>query len=61
MQRQDLVTMSGDDFDTIHTKIWVITDLIDDTERWKTMDELLNRIRMEAAEALNIMDKEDYL
>jgi len=60
MQRQDLVTMSGDDFDAIHTKIWLITDLIDSGEG-RITKELLSVIREEAETALNIMDREDYL
>jgi len=60
MQRQDLVTMSGDDFDAIHTKIWLITDLIY-SPMGRTTKELLNDIRENAETALNIMDREDYL
>ena len=65
MQRQDTVTMDGDEFDDIHTKIWLITDLIDDAKTsymyspGDETEQLLNGIRQTATEALRIMDKED--
>ena len=58
MQRQDTVTMDGDDFDDIHTKIWLITDIIDRAEGCIT-EKVLTEIRQTVTEALRIMDKDD--
>ena len=59
MQRQNTVTMSAEEFDAIHTKIWLITNMINNVDEWKSMDGLIGRIKDKAVEALNIMDEED--
>jgi len=60
MERKDLVTMTGDEFDDIHTKIWCIKDTIDRAEG-KITKKLLQEIREYAVTALMIMDSEEYL
>ena len=60
MQRKDTVTMSGEEFDKIHTCLWLITDCIDSEHGSKTFS-LIPDIRRYAQEALDIMDMEEYL
>jgi len=53
MKRQDTVTMDGEEFDSIHTKLWLITDHID------RGNESIADIRRFAQDALDIMDREE--
>ena len=58
MKRQDTVTMDGEEFDSIHTKLWCITDLVKASEEYQ-LEALLKRISEHAMSALNIMDREE--
>jgi len=53
MKRQDTVTMDGEEFDSIHTKLWLIADHID------RGDVSIEDIRRFAQDALDIMDREE--
>ena len=53
MKRQDTVTIDGEEFDSIHTKLWLITDHID------RCDVSIADIRRFAQDALDIMDLEE--
>jgi len=58
MQRKNIVTMSGEEFDKIHTNLWLITDYIDNGYKTET---LTKDIRAWAQGALDIMDLEDLV
>ena len=53
MKRQDTVTMDGEEFDSIHTKLWLNADHID------RGNESIADIRWFAQDALDIMDREE--
>jgi len=58
MQRQDLVTMSGEDFDSIYAKAWSIYESIDNGEG-RVIVELFADIARTALEVLAIMNPDE--
>ena len=63
MQRKDTVTMSGEEFDSIHMYLGLVVDCIEGCridEKCKTTTAITD-IRRWAKEALDIMDMEEYL
>ena len=59
MKRQDTVTMDGEEFDSIHTNLWLITDIIDRNDVHAADEEMVKNIKRYAQDALDIMDREE--